>query len=170
MAQLQYYIDPAEIQRQYLVQNPAFYVGVFGQTGGRTLPFFQGAHIQRGHGIIADIFKDYALPVLHRIAPHVLQGVSRIIGDVRKGRSLRQSVKKRGVSALKKSAKAVLFGKGRKRKVKRKGRKKKRKTGLKKAKRLRLMQIMGKKKKKRTKKSRKRSKKRKTKKTFPLFA
>lgn len=120
---LHYYVNPADIQRIVFGQNPSYYVTVFG--GGQGLNFFQGVHAQRGSGFLADIFKDYVLPVVRKAAPHLFRGVAGVVSDVSKGQDVKKSIKRRGVKALRKTARSLLTGQGRKRRKVR--RKKKRK-------------------------------------------
>jgi hypothetical protein len=111
MAQI-HSLSSAEIQRRMLNGSPEYYIELFDQSGGHGLPFFQGSYTQRGHGFLADLVTHYALPALKRAAPHILHGVSQVISDVKKGKDLGQSLKRRGKTTLKRAAVSALTGKG----------------------------------------------------------
>jgi hypothetical protein len=66
---------------------------------------------------LGDLWKNYALPVLHKAAPHIFKGISGVLSDAARGRNVKQSVKRRGVRTLKKVAKEVIKGSGKKRKA-----------------------------------------------------
>ena len=108
---LQYYVTPSDIQNQVYTASPQFYISLFGQHGGH-LPYFQGMYSQAGYGILGDLWKNYALPVLHKAAPHIFKGISGVLSDAARGRNVKQSVKRRGVRTLKKVAKEVIKGSG----------------------------------------------------------
>ena len=78
--------------------------------GKAAFTHFEGAHFQRGQGIFSDFIRTYAIPALTRAAPHVLKGVKKIAKDLSKGQSLKRSIKKRGISTLKRVAKSVIGG------------------------------------------------------------
>ena len=77
---------------------------------GTVCPFFKDPTRNRGHGFLSDFITQYAVPALKRAAPHLLHGVSKVISDVRKGKDLGESVKKRGSSSLKRAATSALTG------------------------------------------------------------
>lgn len=101
-----------EIQEAVLYGSPDYYLELFDddQKGGHSLPFFHGTYAQRGHGFLSDFIMQYAVPALKRAAPHLLHGVSKVISDVRKGKDLGESVKKRGSSSLKRAATSAFTG------------------------------------------------------------
>lgn len=80
--------------------------------GGDALPYFAGAHVQRGHGI-GDIFagllrsvvptlKNRILPTVTRQVPKRLLGLGTdIVTDVVRGRNVGNAVKARGLQHLK---------------------------------------------------------------------
>ena len=69
---------------------------------------FQGSHVQRGHGLIGDLIRDYALPFLRRAFPHVLEGIQNIVHDVREGKNFGESLK----THARKTVKRTLVGEG----------------------------------------------------------
>ena len=133
---LQYYVTPSDVQNHVYTASPQFYVSLFGQHGGH-LPYFQGTYSQAGYGILGDLWKNYALPVLHRAAPHIFKGISGVLSDAARGRNVKQSVKRRGVRTLKKVAQEAIKGGGGKKKApkrRKKAAKKKKKPAAKKRK------------------------------------
>jgi hypothetical protein len=108
---------PENVQTKYYNNNTGHYVAIFGQNGG-AMAHFRGVPVQRGSGVLSDMFTKYAVPLLARAAPHVVKGVSKIIGDVRRGRPLKASATRRGLSTVKRVAKSLLTGKGGRRKGK----------------------------------------------------
>ena len=94
--------------------------------GSRILPHYRP---QRGRGIFGKIFRGFVLPTLgkavntlKREAPKRLLSLGQeVLGDVVEGRSLKGSLKRRGLNQLKRAAGDILEGSPRKR---RKGKKK----------------------------------------------
>ena len=130
---LQYYVTPSDVQSRVYTATPQFYVTLFGQHGGH-LPYFQGTYTQAGYGILGDLWRNYALPVLHKAAPHVFKGISGVFADAARGRDVRQSVKRRGVRTLKKVAKEAIKGQGKVRKRKKQAKKRRKPAAAKKRK------------------------------------
>jgi len=112
MAHLNNHTTASEIQKAMVHGSPQYYMDMFDQKGGHSLPFFEGVYTQRGRGFLADFMSGYVVPALKRAAPHLLQGVSKVISDVRKGQDLGSSVRKRGATTLKKAAASALTGRG----------------------------------------------------------
>ena len=78
------------------------------QYGGTSMPAFHGASIQRGHGAIGGIFKGLArsyAPVLKRTllkaGKQALRAIPQVIKDVRRGKSLKRSIKDRSMQSIK---------------------------------------------------------------------
>ena len=72
------------------------------------MPAFHGASIQRGHGAIGGIFKGLArsyAPVLKRTllkaGKQALRAIPQVIKDVRRGKSLKRSIKDRSMQSIK---------------------------------------------------------------------
>jgi hypothetical protein len=105
--------DPDEEQKQFYSSNSQHYINLF----GKGLPHYAGLHTQHGSGILGDLYK-FAAPAIARTAPHIIRGVKKVISDVQRGRPLKTSVKRRGMDTLKRAAKSLVTGKGRKRKRK----------------------------------------------------
>ena len=120
---LQYFVDPNDIQKQFFTTSVQHYNTIF----GKGMPHFYGSYAQRGQGIFSDLMRKYAMPALAKVTPHVLHGVRKVIKDISRGRPIKKSIKTRGISTIKKAAKTVLGGRvtkrRRRRKIKRKPRK-----------------------------------------------
>ncbi len=108
-----YKFDPGDVAKHYQSNQGQYYVKAFGPSG-KGLPFFSGSYTQRGQGLLGDLFRKFGIPLLKHIAPHAIKGISGLVRDVRKGRPVGKSTKKRVL----KTAEAALSGKGRKRKRK----------------------------------------------------
>lgn len=130
---LQNYILPADIRKASIHIPASTYISLLNQEGGGRIPYYIGAAQQEGSGVFSDIISA-ALPLIKRAAPHILGGISNVIGDVVKGRRpLKKAIVKRGKTAVKKSITAIMKGKGKKIKssAKKKTSKKKKKNGKK---------------------------------------
>ena len=106
-------MDPDQnILSKYYTNNTGHYLAIFGQKGG-ALAHFRGMPVQRGSGMLSDIFVKYAVPILARAVPHVVKGVRNILSDVDSGKSFRKSVNRNAVSTVKRVGRSLLTGKGR---------------------------------------------------------
>ena len=101
----------------YTGPSAARYVQLLRGSGGE-LPFYKGVTVHRGRGLVGDIFRQYAMPIISKAAPHILRGVTGLISDIAKGKPVKQAVKKRGARTIKRTAKDVLRGTGKKKKRK----------------------------------------------------
>ena len=106
-------VSPESVRDYFYGNNIEHYNDLLGGAAPlkNSLPYFTGVYTQRGHGFIGDIFRRFAIPLLHRAKPIALAGVSGVVRDIRKGVPLRVSIKKRGKQALRR-----VIGKGRKKK------------------------------------------------------
>ena len=93
------YVDyPAKVYNDYYAA----------QAGGG-LPYFAGARYQRGHGlgsVFGKLFRTVVMPTVGKVIkkeiPQRLVSLgSDVLGDVSRGRSLKQSLKNRGLQQLK---------------------------------------------------------------------
>jgi len=109
---LTYFVDPSELQKQYFANTCQHYIDIF-EPSGAGLPHFQGTYTQKGQGFLTNLFRDFALPLLHKAGPHLLHGVEGLIRDVRKGKKFKEAAKERGIKALKEAASSVIRGTGR---------------------------------------------------------
>ena len=107
-----YFVDPADIQTLFQSTPSQHYESIFSPSSGAGMPFFQGTYTQKGQGLLGDLIRDYALPLLKKAAPHILKGVHSFVTDLRRGRN----VKEAGKTALRRTARNVLTGRGKKRK------------------------------------------------------
>ena len=117
-------ITPDQIRNLYLTNDSKNYGSIF-NPGGGGMPHFAGIHVQDGQGLI-DVFKTIGLQALKRAGPHILTGISKLTKDIKRGKNVKKSLKRRGIRALKQSAKSAL-GSGRKRKILKKGKRSRRK-------------------------------------------
>ena len=106
-----YPLDSFIIQPKIYSIPVSHYTALLSQKGGALL-HFKGVETQRGSGIFSDFLRDYAIPALTKIAPHIVRGVAGVIKDVSRGKNFKTAAKKRGIRTLKKAARSVLTGKG----------------------------------------------------------
>lgn len=83
---------------------------------GNGLPVFQGTRLQKGRGL-GSIFSGLArvaIPLLKNTARHgakeALRAGINVARDLSEGKSLKKSIKSRGIEAVKKTAKRTLEG------------------------------------------------------------
>lgn len=102
MRHSQFQSDPRDYENHYLQQT------------GRGLPVFQGARVQKGHGlgnVLGSLFRS-AMPLLKKgvksLGKEALRTGVEIAGDVLDGRSIRESARNRGVAAGKRVAKRAV--------------------------------------------------------------
>lgn len=114
--------SPSEIQKKYHANNSQYYLTVFNPSGKGELSYYQGLPVQRGSGLLTDLFAKFAVPLMTRAAPHIYKGITQVIDDVNRGKSLKMSVRRRGLKTLKRVAKSAFKGSGKRkrRRVKRK--------------------------------------------------
>ncbi len=101
---LMYVVDPTDLRQLYYADNTKYYSQVF-DSHGKGLPFFAGTYTQRGHGLIGDLFRKFAVPFIKQVAPHAIRAVTGLVRDVRKGRPVKESAKKRALKAVENAVK-----------------------------------------------------------------
>lgn len=111
---LYYYNEPNNILNSFNTLPSSHYESILSnQRGGGSIPYFQGIPSQSGSGILTDVL----VPMIERAVPVV----SNVIRDVKRGRKLGSSVKRRVIQA----GRAMLKGGGGRRKRMKKANKKK---------------------------------------------
>jgi len=90
------------------------YEDYYANQSGGTMPVFVGRRHQRGHGLaqtIGGLFKRFVVPLVaphaKRIGKQILGNVAKtgmeVVGDVMEGRSVKEAVKERGLSGIKRT-------------------------------------------------------------------
>ena len=108
MVRTQFIPFDEQVFRDLFKQNRALYGGIYNDD----IKIFtaNSPHI-RGSGFFTRI----AIPFFKRIiAPNLLEFGSNFLSDITSGESAKSSAKRRGIESLKKTAKKLLTGKGRK--------------------------------------------------------
>jgi len=96
-----------QIKKRFYAQSVQDYADLF---GGHKFPTFVGQNQQAGSGVILDLLKEWALPALKHLAPHLLTMGSRVVKDVTQRKTpVKTALKRRA----KQTARKVLAGKGR---------------------------------------------------------
>lgn len=117
---LQYIHDYNQIKERFNSLTPQHYLSVLNQKGSGNLPYYEGEYDpeqQLGQGIFTDFLRDRAFPMLLKVGPHFIKGVSKVIKDIERGKNVGESVKKRGIRSLKRAASTILTGKGKAKKM-----------------------------------------------------
>jgi len=90
------------------------YQDYYANQSGGMMPVFVGRRHQRGHGLaqtIGGLFKRFVVPLVaphaKRIGKQILGNVAKtgleVVGDVMEGRSVKEAVKERGLSGIKRT-------------------------------------------------------------------
>jgi len=96
-----------------------YYAAQQRQKGGSAMPVFVGRRRQRGHGLaqtIGGLFKRFVVPLVaphaKRIGKQILGNVAKtgmeVVGDVMGGRSVKEAVKERGLSGIKRTVSDIM--------------------------------------------------------------
>ncbi len=112
-------IEPSELQRRFYTSNVAHYQNLFRGSG---LPRFEGVHTQKGRGLLGDVVRSLAIPVLKKTVPHAISAVKDAITDIKQGKPIKKAVRK----AVRRTATRTLRGAGRKKRPQKKVSKRKR--------------------------------------------
>jgi len=119
--------------------NKQLYRDYYATQRGGGMPIFAGRRYQRGHGIgqtLGGLFKRFVVPLVapyaKNIGKKILGNVAKtgmqVVGDVMSGRNVKESLKHRGLSGIKRTVGDVINQKAPPPKKTRQTRKKKKRT------------------------------------------